>query len=36
MQIGEGARARLAPGFESSEVGGILHVARRTRAGFTP
>jgi hypothetical protein len=29
MQIGEGAKARLAPDFESSEVGGILHGERR-------
>jgi hypothetical protein len=36
MQIGEGAGARLAPDFESSEVGGTLHVVRRESAGFTP
>jgi hypothetical protein len=29
MRIGEGAKARLAPDFESSEVGGILHFERR-------
>jgi hypothetical protein len=36
MQIGEGAKARLAPDFESSEVGGILHVVRRGSADFVP
>jgi hypothetical protein len=36
MQIGEGAKARLAPDFESSEVGGILHVVRRESADFVP